>query len=78
MSATVRIDMSLVDEKVLAYIRNSPNKHLTYFVIAHDVGCSPMTARRSVKRLESAGKLTLHAPQGRVFFFSVNDEGGQP
>lgn len=71
--------MSLVDEKVLAFIKESPNKHLTYFVIAGAIGCSPMTARRSVKRLESAGKITLHTPQGRVFHFCVSDEeGGAP
>lgn len=67
--------MSLIDEKVLAFIRSSPNKHLTYLQIATVIGCAPITVRRSVHRLQSAGKLTLTAPQGRVFDFIVHEDG---
>jgi DNA-binding transcriptional regulator PaaX len=72
--------MSLVDEKVLAFIRDSQSKHLTYLDIAAAIGCAPITVRRSVHRLQAAGKISQQAPQGRVFAFRVTDapEGGAP
>lgn len=66
--------MSLIDEKVLAFIRGSENRTLTFLEIATAVMCAPITARRSVQRLKASGKLRTDTPPGRAFRFILTDE----
>lgn len=76
MAVDQRIDMSLVDEKVLAFITASDNKALTFLEIARGVRCAPITVRRSVHRLRAAGRLQFSPTPGRVFRFTPTD--GEP
>jgi MarR-like DNA-binding transcriptional regulator SgrR of sgrS sRNA len=66
--------MSLVDEKVLAFIRDSADRRLSFLDIAARIGCAPITVRRSVHRLKASGRLTWQAPQGRVFEFDLTPD----
>ncbi len=74
--AEARFDMRLTDEQVLAYIQASDNRALSFLEIARALRCSPMTVRRSVKRLRTAGRLEWETPAGRVFRFRVTEEPG--
>lgn len=65
--------MSLIDEKVLHVIRQS-TRTISLVAIAADIGCAPITVRRSVKRLQASGRLKVEAPEGRVFRFIIVDE----
>lgn len=70
---TVRIDMALIDRVVLSYIESADDKRIRLVVIANEIGCSPMTVKRSIQRLKSAGRLTWIYTEQHVCEFTVKD-----
>lgn len=63
-----RIDVSLTDDRVLQIIRErlgSEPGRMSVDEIARLVGCHPNTARNSIHRLKSAGRLRVERGGGK-------------
>jgi hypothetical protein len=74
VAAEARIDIALIDQKVLAFIDASDDKTIRFLDIARQVGCAPITVRRSVHRLKAAGKLSWEYTSDKTMRFCVNGD----
>ena len=65
----IRIDMRLTDEHIFNAIKDllhDGSGRIPYEVVAQKCECHPETVRRSVSRLQKAGRLKFEGGSGRL------------
>lgn len=75
----IRIDMSLTDEHIYNILKTklpATGGRLSYEEIAQLARCAVITAMRSTKRLEAAGRIELEGGSGnrKVFYKVIHEQ----